>query len=202
MHRKFAQGVIHILDNCFLLCRCARFILHYKHHHEEYSSHIHPQTSYAHALEQGSQKQMKPHSPASRIVSAPNRNAFEQGSLKGRSGSLSERQSLLPNSTGKQPRKTSLSDTRLPKKEMPEAAVIRATVSDQHLASAAKLPEMAAAHPPNYKALTEHTPSHTSRTLRYMVHHFPQVPSRASSVMVYCLFCISLVFHLYFLCFV
>jgi len=176
---------IRILDNCFLLCRCARFILHYNHHHEEHSSHIRPQTSYACSLEQGSQRQIKPHSAASRTTSTP-RNAFEQASLKVHSASPSERQSLLPNFTGKQTRKTSVSDTRLPKKEMLEAAVIRATVSDQHLASAAKLPDMATAYPPNCMPLTDHqrTPSHTNRTLRYMVHHFPQVPSRASSAVV------------------
>ena len=200
--------ILHCIIITILFCiRCARFLLHFKHHAEEYSSHIRPQTSYAYSLEQGSQRQItshvKPHSAVSRPTPTPHncvKNAFEQISLKLEGTSLSEKQPLLPNVTRKHVRKTSVSDTRLPRKEIPETTTIRASVSDQQLAGAAKLPDMATAHLPSYKPTTDHqrTPSHTNRTLRYMVHHFPQVSSRASSAMVihilYFSF-ISLYFH-------
>ena len=179
--------------------------MHFKHHAEEYSSHIRPQTSYAYSLEQSSQRQIsshvKPHSAVSRPTPTPHncmKNAFEQISLKLEGTSLSEKQSLLPDVTRKHVRKASVSDTRLPKKEIPETSTIRASVSDQQLAGAAKLPDMATAHLPNYKPMIEHqrTPSHTNRTLRYMVRHFPQVSSRGSSAMVK-IFHISFI-YLYF----
>lgn len=175
--------------------RCARFILHFKHHAEEYSSHIRPQTSYAYSLEQGSQRQItsphvKPHSAASRPTPTPHncvKNACEQISLKLERTLLSEKQPLLPDVTRKHVRKTSVSDTRLPKKEITETTTtITASVSDQQLAGAAKLPDMATTHLPSYKPMIDHqrAPSHTNRTLRYMVRHFPQVSSRGSSAMV------------------
>ena len=180
--------IIYIILFCI---RCARFLLHFKHHAAEYSSHIRPQTSYAFPLEQSSQKQftshVKPHSAASRPSTTPHKNAFEQMiSLKLEGTSMSEKQPLLPDVTRKQVRKTSVSDTRLPKKEIPETATIRASISDQQLAGSARLPDMATTHLLSYKPTTDHqrTPSHTNRTLRYMVHHFPQVSSRGSSAMV------------------
>lgn len=132
----------------------------------------------------------KLHSAASRLTPTPhshNKNTFELISLKSQSASpSSDKQTLLPDVSGKQAKKTtSVSDTRLTKKEIPEASTaVRATVSDQLLAST-KLPK-SAAHLPNSKPAADHqkVPSHTNRTLRYMVHHFPQVSSRQSSVMV------------------
>lgn len=174
--------------NYFVLCRCARFLLHYKHHAEECLSHIRPQTCYAYSLEQGSQKQLishlKPRSPVSRPPTPHvySRNVFEQPSWKPQSASPSDRQSLLPDIGWKQARKSSISDTRLPRKEMPESTTIRATVSDQHLASAKPdVPSQA-----NSKPAADHqkVPSHANRTLRYMAHHIPQAPSRGSSAMV------------------
>ena len=173
-----------------LFIRCARFLLHYKHHAEEYSSHIRPQTCYAYSLEQGSQRQLtshfKPCSAVSRPTPTPHdciKNAFERPLLKPQSASPSNRQSLLPDIAGKQARKNfSVSDTRLPKKEILESATIRATVSDQHLASAK--PDVPSLLPNSKPADHQKAPSHANRTLRYMVHHFPQVPSRASSAMV------------------
>ena len=182
---KCATHMVYCMNH-LVLCRCARFLLHYKHHAEEYLSHIRPQTCYAYSLEQGSQKQLshlKPRFPVSR-PSTPhvyNRNAFEQPSWKPQSVSPSDRQSLLPDIGWKQTRKTSISDTRLPKKEMPESTTIRATVSDQHLACAK--PDVPS--PPNSKSADhQKTPSHANRTLRYTAHHIPQAPSRVSSAMV------------------
>ena len=188
----YFTACIHFILFCI---RCARFLLHFKHHAEEYSSHIRPQTSYAYSLEQSSQRQsaslVKPHSAVSRSTPTPHnrgKNAFEQISVKLEGTSLPEKQPLLPDVTRKHVRKTSVSDTRLPKKEIqPETTTIRASVSDQQLAGAAKLPDMATTHLPSYKPTTDHqrAPSHTNRTLRYMVRHFPQVSSRASSAMVF-----------------
>lgn len=180
-----------------LLYRCARFLLHYKHHAEENSLHVRPQTCYAYPLEQGSQKQftshVKPRSAVSRpspALSVYDKNAFEQPLLKSRSASLSDKRPSLPDVTGRQAKKTSISDTGLTKKEIPELTTVRATVSDQQLATA-KLPDVSThllAHkPPDIQK----APSHTNRTLRYMVHHFPQVSSRGSSAMVKPLICTS-----------
>lgn len=163
--------------------------MHYKHHTEEYSSHIRPQTCYAYQPEQSSQQSIshgKPRSAAAaRSIPASYKNLFEQILLKSQSASPSDRQPLLPDFTKKQTRKTSVSDTRLSKKETPETTTVRSSVSDQQLAASTKLPDVSSRLPNSKPTDHQRVPSHTNRTLRYMVHHFPQVPSRGSSAMVY-----------------
>jgi len=102
--------------------------------------------------------------------------------LKSHGASLSDKKPLLPEVTGKNTKKTSASDTRLTKKELPEITNVKASVSDQQLAGK-KLPDMTP-HPPNSRpADNQKVPSLNNKTLRYMAHHFP-ASSRESSAMV------------------
>jgi len=72
--------------------------------------------------------------------------------------------------------KSSISETRLANKQLVEMSV-QASASDQHLNSG-KIWERRGS------STSTRVHSRNNRTLRYMVHHFPQLPSREPSALV------------------
>lgn len=172
--------------------RSARFLLHYKHHSQEYTPHIRPQTCYGYTLDQGSQDQFSPypnrsrsHSLCSRPTPVPhnccNKEISDQSlpsQQRPQSSSLYDKQPMFPEVNGRGANKSSISETRLANKQFLETSV-QTSVSDQHLNSG-KIWERQS----HSSGSSTRIHSRNNRTLRYMVHHFPQLPSREPSAMV------------------
>ena len=167
--------------------RSARFLLHYKHNSQERNTpHIRPQTCYGYGLEQGSQDQLSPHpnrpnshSLSSRPTPVPhscvNKEISDQSSpsqQRPQSSSLYDKQPMFPEVDVKGTNKNSVSETRLANK-------LSSSGSDQQLNSG-KIWERRG----HSSGASTRVHSRNNRTLRYMVHHFPQLPSREPSAMV------------------